>query len=42
MSTRTVEIHRARVLHKMRVSNVSQLVRLVLSTGRYRERFSTD
>lgn len=37
VSTRTVEIHRARVLHKMGVGNVSQLVRLVLSTERYRE-----
>lgn len=42
VSTRTVEIHRARVLHKMGVSNVSQLVRLVLSTERYRERFTVD
>ncbi len=40
VSTRTVEIHRARVLHKMRVSNVSQLVRLVLSSERYRGRFT--
>lgn len=42
VSTRTVEIHRSRVLHKMGVSNVSQLVRLVLSTERYRERFTAD
>lgn len=39
VSTRTVEIHRARVLHKMGVSNVSQLVRVVLSSERYRKRF---
>jgi len=31
LSTRTVEIHRARVLQKMEADNVSQLVRLVLS-----------
>lgn len=42
VSTRTVEIHRARVLHKMGVSNVSQLVRLLLSTERYRARFTAD
>lgn len=40
VSTRTVEIHRARVLHKMGVNNVSQLVRVVLSTERYCGRFS--
>jgi len=38
VSTRTVEIHRARVLHKMGADNVSQLVRLTLSTERYRDR----
>ncbi len=31
LSTRTVEIHRARVLHKMGAANVSQLVRQVMS-----------
>lgn len=31
VSTRTIEIHRARVLHKMGVRNVPQLVRLVLA-----------
>jgi two-component system response regulator FixJ len=40
VSTRTVEIHRSRVLHKMGVANVSQLVRLVLSSERYRDRFA--
>ncbi|MCS4504917.1 response regulator [Arhodomonas aquaeolei] len=34
-STRTVEIHRARVLHKMGVANVSQLVRYVLGHPDY-------
>lgn len=38
VSTRTVEIHRARILHKMEVENAQQLVRAVLSTGRYRSR----
>lgn len=37
-STRTVEIHRARVLHKMGVANVSQLVRSVLTHPEFRER----
>lgn len=42
LSTRTVEIHRARVLHKMDVGNVSQLVRLMLSSNRYRDRFAVE
>ncbi len=33
VSTRTVEIHRARVLQKMGVDNASQLVRRVLASG---------
>jgi FixJ family two-component response regulator len=33
VSTRTVEIHRARVLQKMGVGNASQLVRRVLDSG---------
>lgn len=33
LSTRTVEIHRARVLEKMGVRNASQLVRLVMEYG---------
>lgn len=33
VSTRTVEIHRARVLQKMAVGNASQLVRRVLASG---------
>lgn len=37
VSTRTVEIHRARVLHKMGVRNVPQLVRLVLAAPLPRE-----
>ncbi|MBA1148638.1 response regulator transcription factor [Ectothiorhodospiraceae bacterium WFHF3C12] len=40
VSTRTVEIHRARVLHKMGADNVSQLVRMALSTDRYKDRLS--
>jgi two-component system response regulator FixJ len=40
VSTRTVEIHRARVLHKMGADNVSQLVRMALSTERYRDRLT--
>jgi len=33
MSPRTVEVHRARVLEKMRVRNVSMLVRIAVSAG---------
>lgn len=40
VSTRTVEIHRARVLHKMGADNVSQLVRMALSTERYKDRLT--
>ncbi|WP_440996662.1 response regulator transcription factor [Arhodomonas sp. SL1] len=41
-STRTVEIHRARVLHKMEVDNVSQLVRSVLAHPDFRERVASE
>ena len=37
VSTRTVEIHRARVLQKMEAANVPHLVRMVLSTESYRD-----
>lgn len=35
MSVRTVEVHRARVLEKLGARNGSDMVRLVLSSGRY-------
>ncbi len=37
LSIRTVEVHRARVLEKLRARNGSEMVRLVLSTPAYRE-----
>lgn len=37
LSIRTVEVHRARVLEKMRARNGSEMVRLVLSTPAYRD-----
>ncbi len=40
-STRTVEIHRARVLQKMGVDNVSQLVRRVLAHPDYHDRLAS-
>lgn len=36
MSTRTVEVHRARVLEKLNAQNASEMVRLVLGTRQYR------
>ncbi len=36
MSTRTVEVHRARVLDKLGVRNASEMVRLVLTSPQYR------
>jgi two-component system response regulator FixJ len=33
LSTRTVEIHRARILAKMRVRNASELIKLLLESG---------
>lgn len=37
LSTRTVEVHRARILEKLHVRNVSAMVRLVLSTPEYKD-----
>lgn len=37
LSTRTVEVHRARILEKLQARNGSEMVRLVLSTEVYRE-----
>ncbi|MCK8514796.1 response regulator [Methylonatrum kenyense] len=37
VSPRTVEVHRARVLDKLEARNSSDMVRLVLSTERYRD-----
>lgn len=37
MSVRTVEVHRARVLEKLGARNGSDMVRLVLSSDRYRD-----
>jgi FixJ family two-component response regulator len=37
MSTRTVEVHRSRVLDKLGARNASEMVRLVLSSPSYRE-----
>lgn len=37
MSTRTVEVHRARVLDKLGARNASEMARLVLATPRYRD-----
>lgn len=37
VSPRTVEVHRARVLEKLEARNSSDMVRLVLSTERYRD-----
>ena len=37
MSTRTVEVHRARVLEKLNAQNASEMVRLVLGTRQYRD-----
>jgi FixJ family two-component response regulator len=37
MSTRTVEVHRARVLDKLGVRNASEMVRYVLTSPRYRD-----
>lgn len=37
LSTRTVEVHRARILEKLHVRNVSAMVRLVLSTREYQD-----
>ncbi|HJU15456.1 MAG TPA: LuxR C-terminal-related transcriptional regulator, partial [Stellaceae bacterium] len=33
ISPRTVEIHRARVMHKMQAKSLSELVRLALAAG---------
>ncbi len=37
MSTRTVEVHRGRVLDKLGVRNATEMVRLVLASRRYRD-----
>jgi len=37
MSTRTVEVHRARVMDKLGVRNASEMVRLVLTSPQYRD-----
>ena len=37
MSTRTVEVHRARILDKLEAQNASEMVRLVLSSPSYRD-----
>jgi len=37
LSIRTVEIHRARILHKMGAANVPQLIRMVMRSGSERE-----
>lgn len=37
MSTRTVEVHRARVLDKLHAQNASEMVRLVLGARQYRD-----
>jgi len=37
MSTRTVEVHRARVMDKLGVRNASEMVRLVLTSPEYRD-----